>query len=88
VTRRSLGACLPDDECAEGIPIQALPNTILGPDGRPRPEVLGFPVSKFRRDEDVLIAVAGGTAGKFSAIVGGWVGGKMGSMAVTREILR
>jgi len=88
VTRRSLGACLPDDECAEGIPIQALPNTILGPDGRPRPEVLGFPVPKFRRDEDVLIAVAGGTAGKFSAIVGGWVGGKMGSMAVTREILR
>jgi hypothetical protein len=45
-------------------------------------------VSKFRRDEDVLIAVAGGTAGKFSAIVGGWVGGKMGSTAVTREILR
>jgi peroxiredoxin len=88
VTRRSLGACLPDDECAEGIPIQGLPKEILGPDGLPRPEVLALPVPKFRRDEDVLIAVAGGTAVKFSAIVGGWVGGKMGSIPVTREILR
>jgi hypothetical protein len=87
-TRRPLGACLPDDECAEGIPIPALPREILGPDGLPRPDVLGFPVPKFRKDEDVLMAVAGGKAGKFSAIVGGWVGGKMGSIPVTREIVR
>lgn len=86
VTTRPLGACLPDDECAEGIPIAALPKQILGPDGRPRPETLAFPVPKFRRAEEILIVVAGGTAGKFSAIVGGWVGGKMGSIAVTREI--
>jgi len=88
VTRRTLGQCLPDEECAEGIPIAALPKEILGPDGRPKPEVLGLPVPKFRKDDDVLIAVAGGTAGKFSAIVGGWVGGKMGSIPVTREIVR
>ena len=34
-----------------------------------------------------LIVVAGGRAGKFSAVLGGWVGGKMGSVAVTREIV-
>jgi peroxiredoxin len=88
VTRKPLSACLPDEECAEGIPVQALPKEIRGPDGQPRPEVMGFPVPKFRRDEDILIAVAGGTAGKFSAVVGGWVGGNMGSIAVTREIER
>ena len=88
VTRRPLAACLPDEECAEGIPPESLPAELRGPDGRPRPEVLALPVPKFRRDEDVLLVVAGGTAGKFSAVVGGWVGGRMGSLAVTREITR
>jgi len=88
VTRRPLAACLPDAECAEGIPPESLPAELRGPDGRPRPEVLALPVPKFRRDEDVLLVVAGGTAGKFSAVVGGWVGGRMGSLAVTREITR
>ncbi|HYB12662.1 MAG TPA: redoxin domain-containing protein [Myxococcota bacterium] len=86
-TSRPLGQCLPDAECAEGIPIQALPPDLMGPDGRPRPEVLNLPVPKFRRNEDILIVVAGGRAGKFSAVLGGWVGGKMGSVAVTREIV-
>ncbi|HBZ70599.1 MAG TPA: thioredoxin [Deltaproteobacteria bacterium] len=85
-TSRPLGQCLPDAECAEGVPIQALPRDLLGPDGRPRPEILALPLTKFRRDEDILIVVAGGRAGKFSAVLGGWVGGKMGSVAVTREI--
>ncbi len=88
VTSRPLRACLPDEECAEGIPLEALPAEIRGPDGRPRPEVLALPVPKFRRDDDVLMVVAGGSAGKFSAVVGGWVGGRMGSIAVTREITR
>jgi hypothetical protein len=43
-------------------------------------------VPKFRRDEDILIVVAGGRAGKFSAVLGGWVGGTLGSVAVTRVI--
>jgi len=85
-TSRPLGQCLPDSECAEGLPLQALPRELLGPDGRPKPEALAFPVPKFRRDEDILIVVAGARAGKFSAVLGGWVGGKMGSVAVTREI--
>jgi peroxiredoxin len=86
VTRRPLAECLPDETCAEGIPVQALPPALRGPDGAPKPEVLGFPVPKFRRDEEILLVVAGGTAGKFSAVLGGWVGGAMGSVAVTREI--
>ena len=85
-TRRPLAECLPDSECAEGLPLQALPRDLLGPDGLPKPEALRAPVPKFRREEDILIVVAGGRAGKFSAVLGGWVGGRMGSVAVTREI--
>jgi len=86
-TSRPLGQCLPDAECAEGLPLQALPRDLLGQDGRPKPETLALPLAKFRRDEDILIVVAGARAGKFSAVLGGWVGGKMGSEAVTREIM-
>jgi hypothetical protein len=50
------------------------------------PAALDTPVPKFRRDDDILIVVAGGTAGKFSAVVGGWASGAAGSTAVTREI--
>ncbi len=34
----------------------------------------------------LLVAHAGGTAGMFSAIIGGWVNGEMGSQPVTREV--
>jgi hypothetical protein len=33
-----------------------------------------------------MIIVAGGTAGRFSAVVPGWMGGEMGSRPVTRRI--
>jgi hypothetical protein len=42
-------------------------------------------IPKFRPG-GLLIAHAGGTAGLFSAIIGGWVGGEVGSQPVTREI--
>jgi hypothetical protein len=42
-------------------------------------------VPKFR-DGGLLIAHAGGTAGMFSAIVGGWSSGPAGSEPVTREV--
>src|SRR5262252_1920 len=42
-------------------------------------------VPKFRRD-GLLIVHAGGTAGLFSAIIGGWVSGATGSEPVTREV--
>jgi len=34
----------------------------------------------------LLIVHAGGTAGLFSAIIGGWIGGTGGSEPVTREV--
>jgi hypothetical protein len=43
-------------------------------------------VPKFRPG-GLLFVHAGGTAGLFSAIIGGWVSGEAGSEAVTREIL-
>ncbi|CAN5688039.1 hypothetical protein BH20ACT2_BH20ACT2_11270 [soil metagenome] len=50
------------------------------------PESLaGATLPKFR-DEGLLIVHAGGSAGLFSAIIGGWVNGATGSQPVTREV--
>jgi hypothetical protein len=43
-------------------------------------------VPKFPSPEEIVIVVAGGTAGRFSAVVPGWMGGEMGSRPVTRRI--
>jgi hypothetical protein len=51
------------------------------------PELAGQRLPKFR-DGGLLIAYAGGGAGLFSAVVDGWAGGRMGSIPVTREVLR
>jgi hypothetical protein len=53
-------------------------------EGMPEPMVAAE-VPKFR-EGGLLIVHAGGTAGLFSAIVGGWSSGPAGSEAVTREI--
>jgi hypothetical protein len=45
----------------------------------------GADVPKFRRG-GLLIVHAGGTAGMFSAIIGGWASGAVGSEPVTREV--
>jgi hypothetical protein len=45
----------------------------------------GADIPKFTKD-GLLIVHAGGGAGLFSAIVGGWVGGATGSIPVTKEI--
>ncbi len=47
--------------------------------------VLGHSLPKFR-DGGLLVAHAGGRAGMFSAIIGGWVSGAGGSEPVTKEI--
>jgi hypothetical protein len=47
--------------------------------------VRGATVPKFRPD-GLLIVHAGGRAGLFSAMIGGWANGEMGSQPVTREI--
>ena len=38
------------------------------------------------KDGGILMAYAGGGAGLFSAIIGGWANGAMGSAPVTREV--
>lgn len=50
-----------------------------------RPEMAGTRVPKFRVG-GLLITQAGGPAGLFSAIIGGWANGAMGSDPVTLEI--
>ncbi|HLY84666.1 MAG TPA: thioredoxin family protein [Acidimicrobiales bacterium] len=47
----------------------------------------GQTLAKFR-PSGLLIAHAGGRAGLFSAIIGGWVSGPEGSEPVTREVVR
>ena len=51
-------------------------------EGRPPDER----IPKFPSPEEIVIVVAGGTAGRFSAVVPGWMGGEMGSRPVTRRI--
>jgi hypothetical protein len=41
---------------------------------------------KFRSPESLHIVVAGGTAGKFSAVIGSWATGPMGSQMVTYPV--
>ena len=45
----------------------------------------GTTIPKFR-DGGLLVVHAGGTAGLFSAIIGGWASGAVGSEPVTREV--
>jgi hypothetical protein len=43
-------------------------------------------IPKFPSVEELLVVVAGGTAGRFSAVVPGWMGGEIGSRPITRAI--
>ncbi len=58
------------DGVAEGVPAQ----------------LAGVELPKHRPDGGLIIIHAGGGAGLFSAIIGGWVNGDTGSRPVTREI--
>ncbi len=49
------------------------------------PEAADRVFPKFR-DGGLLIAYAGGGAGLFSGVIEGWAGGRIGSVAVTREV--
>ncbi|MEO5724454.1 MAG: thioredoxin, partial [Ilumatobacteraceae bacterium] len=50
-----------------------------------RTEFAGYTLGKFRPD-GLLLVHAGGGAGLFSAIIGGWANGDMGSKPVTRLV--
>jgi hypothetical protein len=43
-------------------------------------------VPKFPSPAEIVVVVAGGTAGRFSAVIPGWMGGEIGSRPVTRLI--
>ena len=88
VTARPLRELVPNDACEKGTVPRGLPASWLGPDGRPTADALDRPLPKFRAPEDIVVVVAGGTAGKFSAVVGGWASGGKSSTAVTRLIQR
>jgi hypothetical protein len=47
---------------------------------------LAAPVPKFAAPERILLAHAGGDAGLFSMVYGGWVAGEIGSEPVTRSV--
>ena len=86
VTARPLRDLLPTDELHKGMRPQALPPDWLDERGQPTAAALDRKLPKFLAPENILIMVAGGTAGKFSAAVGGWASGEQGSRAVTRRI--
>ena len=46
----------------------------------------GAPVPKFADPGRILLAYAGGDAGLFSMVFGGWLGGELGSAPMTRSI--
>ena len=43
-------------------------------------------VSKFPSTDEIHVVVAGGTAGRFSVAIPGWLGTKNGSRPVTRRV--
>ena len=88
VTARPLRELLPSEDCHKGMRPQALPQDWLDEQGQPTAAALERPIAKFSSPENILIMVAGGTAGKFSAAIGGWASGEAGSKAGTRVIER
>ncbi len=80
IPSRPLRELIPDQESGEGVPPKALGFT------NPTPEQLETRIPKFRKAENINMIVAGGEAGKFSAVFAGWVSGPMGSSSVSRRI--
>ncbi len=77
VTMRPLRDLLPDEETGHAINVSH--SNFSG-------EQLNQRMPKFKSLDNIHIVVAGGDAGKFSAILGGWVSGAGGSVPVSRQI--
>ena len=73
--RRPYRDLLPDDDHGEGT------NLRFGK----RPPALDAAVPKFPSPDEIHVVVAGGTAGRFSMAIPGWLGTKNGSRPVSRE---
>ncbi len=80
VTSRPVRELLRSEESGAG-----LPPAMFGADG-PSEEDLNRLMPKFRSTDNIHIVVAGGEAGKFSAVLAGWASGPGGSMPVSRKI--
>ena len=80
VTTRPLREILQDSESGAGIP----PGR-FGPDG-PSESELDQLVPKFSSTDNIHVVIAGGDAGKFSAVFAGWASGPIGSIPVSRKI--
>lgn len=80
ITSRPLRELIPDEESGEGVPLKAMHLV------NPTEEQLEQRIPKFRQAEYINMIVAGGEAGKFSAVFAGWVSGPMGSSSVSRKI--
>lgn len=63
--RRPVRELLPGRDGGEGLPDHVLAKI-------PHPEMDETPIPKFRAPEHLKIVVAGGTAGRFSAVIPGW----------------
>jgi len=74
--RRSYRELVPGPDGAEGTRLR------FDPFARAPDEL----VPKFPSPEEIMIVVAGGTAGRFSVAIPGWLGGKHGSQPVTKPI--
>jgi len=76
--RRPYRTLLPDEDHGEGT------NLRFGTtESRPGPETM---ISKFPSTDEIHVVVAGGTAGRFSVAIPGWLGTKNGSRPVTRAV--
>jgi len=76
--RRPYRTLLPDADHGEGTNLRYG----KGESGR-EPDTL---ISKFPSTEEIHVVVAGGTAGRFSVAIPGWLGTKNGSRPVTRPV--
>lgn len=74
--RRPYRELLPDEDHGEGTNLRYGKTT-------PAPDE---PIPKFASPEEIHIVVAGGTAGRFSVAIPGWLGTRNGSRPVTRVI--
>jgi hypothetical protein len=73
--------------CAEGMSLGASgTGGVVGAFGSPAGGSTDAGIPKFL-PEGLLIVHAGGGAGLFSAVIGGWARGEIGSIPVTREVL-
>jgi hypothetical protein len=74
--RLPYGIVLPDDEHGEGTNLRFAK-------APPAPDAM---VPKFPSPEDIHVVVAGGTAGRFSMAIPGWLGTRNGSRPITRSV--